>query len=169
MQSVISNVVAGMIDNPNVPLKLSNPAALLNSLNMLQTQLADRTNNLVNKTAEFWATAFDKLIALLDDKDLMEALNVNNTIEKTAENRAIRLMRIGQKLGTSTPAAAESFFVLADKLGEFIDKVEITAWDTNKAEELYQDTDNAFHTISYHWGVGTSTDVYNEAIALRRI
>lgn len=167
LESIIANVVAGMIDNPAVPLKLSNPSALVNELNMLKTQLSDRTNNLVNTTANFWADSFDKLIALLMDADFGKALNISNIIGADAEAKAQRLMRVAEEVGVTVPANCESFFVLAEKLGEFLAKVENTNWSINKAKDLYPDTDDLFHTISHHWGQVTGKKFYEEAIALR--
>ena len=70
LQAIIENIVMGMMDNPNVPLNLTNPSALVNDLNMLKIQLSSRTNNLVNRTADFWADSFDTLIVLLQDPKL---------------------------------------------------------------------------------------------------
>jgi hypothetical protein len=168
IESIISNVVAGMIDNPNVPLKLSNPSALLNDLNMLRTQLSNRTNNLVDKTSDFWANSFDKLIVMLQDPELHKALNINiPAAGANAEALAARLIRVAEKLGISIPINSESLFVLAEKLGIFLARVEDTDWDIDKAKELYKDVDNLFHDISHHWGRITGKKFYEEAITLR--
>jgi hypothetical protein len=168
IESIIANVVAGMIDNPNVPLKLSNPSALLNDLNMLKTQLSNRTNNLVNRTADFWADSFDKLIFMLEDPELQKALNINIPAKgANAEALAARLKRVAEKLGISVPINSESLFVLAEKLGIFLARVEDTDWDINKANDLYKDADNLFHDISHHWGRITGKKFYEEAIAIR--
>ena len=168
LQAIIENVVAGMMDNPNVPLKLDNPSALVNDLNMLKTQLSNRTNNLVNRTADFWADSFDKLIVLLQDPELNRAFNINNiTTGTNMETLATRLMRVAEKVGLSIPKTSESFFVLAEKMGIFIARVEDTYWDIDKAKELYKDTDNLFHDISHHWGRITGRKIYEQALAIR--
>ena len=168
LQAIIENIVTGMIDNPKVPLKLSNPSALVNDLNMLKTQLSNHTNNLVNRTADFWADSFDKLIVMLQDPELNSALNIKiNTKGANAESLAARLMRFAEKLGLLIPINSESYFVLAEKLGIFLAIVEDTRWDIDNAKELYKDTDNLFHDISHHWGRITGRKIYEEAIALR--
>ena len=168
LQAIIENIVMGMMDNPNVPLNLTNPSALVNDLNMLKIQLSSRTNNLVNRTADFWADSFDTLIALLQDPKLNAALNLNViTTGANTETLATLLMRVAEEFGLSIPKTSESFFVLAEKLSTFIARVEDTDWDIDKAKELYKDADNLFHDISHHWGRIKERKVYEQALALR--
>jgi hypothetical protein len=164
VEAIIANIVDGMIDKA-ISKNLSDPATLAQQLNKLKAQLINRTDNLIDKVAKNWADSYKILIDLLDNSDLMKAININNTTGKTAQERAERLILIGEKVGVAAPAACDSCLVLAEGMAAFFKKVVGTNWDQAKAEKLYNDP--LFKDIAFAWGQVTGKNFFNQALSLR--
>jgi hypothetical protein len=164
VEAIIANIVDGIIDKA-INKNMIDPATLAQQLTKLKVQLIIRTDNSIDKVAKYWEISYALLIDLLDDAELLKALNISNTTGKNAQERAERLTLIGEKVGVSRPNAGDSFFVLAEKMKEFFTKVLQTDWDLSKAQDLYDDL--SFKDIAFAWGQVTGKNFFNQALLLR--
>jgi hypothetical protein len=169
-EAIIRQVVNGILDKA-VNEGATDPASLSRTLVNLQTGLRDHNNNLMPLVTEYWYGTLQSLLDLLNSPRLMQELNINfnpnnNPIEQPSpEEKALRLKRLGAKVNVVTSPVAEYFFVLADKMRDFLIKVEDTAWDPYKAKELFDDQN--FREIIFAWGQATNTDFFTEARTMR--
>lgn len=164
LETIIAKIVDGIVEKA-IDEDLIDPATLAQQLTKLKVQLIDRTDNLIYKLANYWAGSYATLIDLMDDMDLMKALNINNTGGKSAQERARRLVLMGEKVNVQVPSACDSFFVLAQEMEKFFKKVVETDWDQKEAEKLY--ADSSFRDIAFAWGQVTGKDFWTQALSLR--
>lgn len=91
-------IFQGILDKGITIEKLSNPNALAELLDNLQKLLRNRTYNEIEDIASHWAGAFESLLVLLDDDNLMR-----NRLNIRSMGRYQRLIELGEKLKFQWP------------------------------------------------------------------
>ena len=105
IEGIMYEIFQGILDKGITIEKLSNPNALAEMLDNLQKLLRNRTYNEIEDIASHWAVAFESLLVLLDDDNLMrDRLNIRSV------SRYQRLIELGEKL--KVPVAKETLYLL---------------------------------------------------------
>jgi hypothetical protein len=162
-EGIMYEIFQGILDKGITIEKLSNPNALAEMLDNLQKLLRNRTYNEIEDIASHWAVAFESLLVLLDDDNLMrDRLNIRSV------SRYQRLIELGEKL--KVPVAKETLYLLAlaKRMEAFLLQVDETeTWGSTEATALFNQEDS-FKEISSAWYQITGRDFLADALSRRR-
>jgi len=161
-EAIMYEIFQIMLDKGIYIEKLGNPNALANLLIHLHQMLNNRKYNEIEDISVYWALAYERLLSLLDDDDLMQRrLNIRS------EGRDRRLIELGE--GLRVPVAKETLYMLqlAKHMEKFLTRVEETSWTTQLADSLARE-EFFFKEISSAWYQITGKDFLAEAISSRR-
>ncbi len=122
LEALLENLVDGIIESKNATANTSRPASLAQLLTRLQTNLIDRTNNLIETTASYWYDTFRVNLTsnLLDNDELMRLLNISSGNGRNNDTRGLNLKRLKEKFLGSTLVTGSpnpmSFFNIPNSL-----------------------------------------------------
>jgi hypothetical protein len=165
-EKIMYEIFQGVLDKQITIEKLANPSALAQLLNDLRRQLQNRTYNEIEDIAELWYANFSMLRLLLNDDTKNHDLMVKRlNIRSTGEDK--RLIELGEKLNVPVATTSLYLFILADKMQEFLKRIEDTDWTPEEAVRLFDEETN-FKEISSAWYQVTGKDFLADALAARR-
>lgn len=165
-EKVMYEIFQGILDNQITIERLGNPNALSQLLNDLSEQLRNRTYNTIEDQAEYWYAVFTALRALVtDDQNNHDLMVKRLNIRSIGEDK--RLIELGEKLNVPVAIKSVYLFTLADKMQDFLKRIEDTTWTPAEAAKLFNEETN-FKEISSAWYQVTGKDLLADALAARR-